>query len=526
MIRALKIYYPFLIAVLVIFTAILPGCFPTDNSNTLLLSDGGPLTLDPAISGDVSSHLYVMQIFSGLVYLDNDLKIRPDIAESWHKSSDGKTFIFNIRKGVNFHDGRALTAGDIKYSWERACNPLTGSHTAAMYLNDIVGAEEVMAGEATEISGIQIIDDYTLSVTIDAPKAYFLSKLAYPTAFVVDKNNVSAGNPWWQQPNGTGPFKLGKWEAGQQIILDKNADYYRTPARLEKIVFKILAGVSNDLYETGEIDLTEVSRNYIDIATDDRGPFSGQLSIFPELSFEYIGFNVLKAPFNDINIRKAFCHSVNTEKIIKVILKDTVKKASGILPPGMPGHDPGIPDFEYDPEKASRYIEQSRYKTASEIPPVTITISGIGNRIPEQLGAMIADWETNLGIKVSIRQLETQTFIYNLSDEVDEMFMMGWVADYPDPQNFTDNLFKTGHTFNYGNYSNREIDNAMDIAAVEQNDNKRLQMYSKIERQIIDDAAVIPLWNGVNYVLVKPYVKDYKLNGIAMPSLANAYLER
>ena len=177
---------------------------------TLNLWDQGPLTLDPAISSEMSSQIYVMHIFSGLVRLDSDLKPVPDIADNWSISDDGKTYTFYLRKDVKFQDGRPLTAQDIKYSLERSCNPATGSQTASTYLNDILGASEMISGKADSLSGVTIVDDYTLKITIDAPKVYFLSKLAYPTAFAVDKKNVESGADWWKKPNGTGPVQAHK----------------------------------------------------------------------------------------------------------------------------------------------------------------------------------------------------------------------------------------------------------------------------------------------------------------------------
>ncbi|GAI18450.1 unnamed protein product, partial [marine sediment metagenome] len=179
---------------------------PTPVSEEVLNLYGiDPLTLDPAVSGEMTSHEYIMQLFGGLVRLDDNLEPAPDIAQSWQVSDDGKTYTFYLREDVRFHDGRGVKAEDFKYSWERACDPETGSYTAATYLGDIVGVREVLAGESKEISGVRVIDDYTLQVTIDAPKSYFLSKLTYPTAFVVDRANADIGGEWWRTPNGTGP---------------------------------------------------------------------------------------------------------------------------------------------------------------------------------------------------------------------------------------------------------------------------------------------------------------------------------
>ncbi len=214
------------------------------NSGELNLWDIGPYTMDPAISSELTSHTYVMQVFSGLIRLDDNLRPAPDIAESWDRSPDGKTYTFHLRADAKFQDGSNVTAEDFRYSWERACNPRTGSQTAATYLIDIIGANDVLEGKAKGITGIEVIDDDTLRVTIDAPKAYFLSKLAYPTAFVVQKSNVETGRDWWRRPNGTGPFRIKEWQEGKLIVLEPNDYYWQLPAKISAVNFHLLDGMS------------------------------------------------------------------------------------------------------------------------------------------------------------------------------------------------------------------------------------------------------------------------------------------
>jgi len=383
------------------------ACEPFSGQDVLDLWDVGPITLDPAISADMSSHLYVMQIFSGLVRLDQELNIVPDIAESLpEESPDGKTYTFYLRQGVKFHSGRGVTAADFKYSWERACDPDTGSGTAATYLGDIVGAKDMLAGEAGEISGVEVIDDYTLRVTIDAPKAYFLDKLAYPTAFVVDRANVESGEDWWREPNGTGPFKLREWEPGQRLILERSQVYYGEPARLQRVIFSLVAEEPMALYETGQIDVVPVYLAYIDQVRDETNPLHQELAVTPELSLYYIGFNTVQPPFGDVNVRRAFCHAVDKERIAKVILRDMVNEADGILPPGMPGYNQALEGLDYDVGKAKELIADSRYGDVSNFPPITLTVGGYGNSIPSYLGAIIQEWDQNLGVEISVRQLE------------------------------------------------------------------------------------------------------------------------
>jgi len=498
---------------------------PPVGEGDLRLWDTGPITLDPAISADTSSHTYVMQIFSGLVRLDHELNIVPDIAESWEKSPDGKIYTFYLRQGVKFHSGREVEAADFKYSWERACDPDTGSGTAATYLGDIVGAKDMLAGKTREIFGVEVIDDYTLRVTIDAPKAYFLSKLSYPTAFVVDRANVESGEDWWWEPNGTGPFKLREWKAGQWLILERSQIYYGEPAELEQ-VFYLLSGLPMAQYEKGEIDVTPVSTSYIDQATDETNPLHLELAVTPELSLYYIGFNTAQPPFDDVNVRRAFCLAVNKERIAKLILRDRVGVAEGILPPGMPGYNEALEGLDYDAEKAIEFIAASKYRDVSNLPPITLTVEGYGNSIPDYLGAIIQEWQQNLGVEIAVRQLEPGNFLYNPKQEKDEMFALGWVADYPDPHNFLDILFYTGSENNFFEYSNPTLDALLDRAAVEQDRADRLVMYQQAEQLVVDDAPCLPLFHGTNYILVKPYVKDYELSPLGIPDLSTVYLEQ
>ena len=522
----------FLLLILALFLLLLAGChperrdeFPDFAGQILHLWDIGPITLDPAISADLSSHTYIMQIFSGLVRLDDELKLVPDIAESWERSPDGKTYTFHLRQGVKFHGGREVKAADFKYSWERACDPDTGSRTAATYLGDIVGVKDMLAGKAEKISGVEVIDDYVLRVTIDAPKAYFLSKLAYPTAFVVDRANVESGKNWWREPGGAGPFKLKEWKQGQWLVLERSQNYYGEPAKLEQVVFHLLAGAPMAMYEKGQIDVTPLFRHYIDLVKDETSPFHRELAVTPELSLYYIGFDTTKPPFDDVNIRRAFVKAVDKEHINRLILRGMLTKAEGILPPGMPGYNEELKGLNYDVGKAKELIAASKYGDASNLPPITITVSGYGNRIPDYLGAIIEQWRENLGVRVQVRQLETEIFLYNLKQERDEMFLLGWVADYPDPHNFLDNLFYTGSENNIFEYSNPRLDTVLDQAAIEQDEAVRLAMYQQAEQLVVDEAPCLPLWFGTNYILVKPYVKGYELGSLGIPDLSQVYLE-
>jgi len=504
-----------------------PGPVPVPGEGGALNLYGiDPLTLDPAVSGEMTSHEYIAQIFSGLVRLDDELKPAPDIARSWEISDDGRTYTFKLRDDVRFHDGREVKAGDVKYSFDRACDPATRSRTAATYLGDIVGVDEVLAGKATEISGVRVIDDYTLEVTIDAPKSYFLSKLTYSTGLVVDRANVESGGEWWHSPNGTGPFKLGQWDENSLLVLERNELYYGEMAEVDSVVFWLWGGVPMNMYETGQIDVSSVYIDYIDKVTDTVGPFYRDLAVVPELSFYYIGFNCTKPPFDDINIRRAFSQAVDKDKLVSLVFRDMAKRADGILPPGMPGFNENLSGLDYDVDRAKALIKSSSYGDVSNLPPITITTSGWGGLISGELEAVVNEWRQNLGVEVRVRQLEPQRFLYHLKQEKDEMYHIGWIADYPHPQNFLDILFHSDTDNNYGEYSNPEVDALLERAGVEIDFERSLGLYQEAEQMVVEDAACIPLWFGQNYILIKPYIEGYNLNPQGYAMLNTVSVER
>jgi oligopeptide transport system substrate-binding protein len=491
-----------------------PQMGTSTGSGVLKLYGIDPITLDPAVAGDGNSHSFIVQIFSGLVRLDDNLEPSAEIAERWDLSQDRRTYTFYLKKNVRFHDGRGLTAADFKYSWERACDPATGSGTAGIYLGDIIGVKDVVAGKAREISGVKVISDYVLQVTIDAPRSYFLFRLTYPTAFVVDKANASGGGEWWRKPNGTGAFKLKDWQANSSIVLERNAGYYGDAAGLERVEFALWSGVPMNLYETGDIDTAGVSVPYIDRVTDKAGPFSDQLQITTEMSFYWLGFNLTKPPFDDVNVRRAFIQAVDKDKIVTLSFRNLVRRADGILPPGIPGYKENLTAPAYDVSKAKELLAKSKYGSAANLPDITLTTSGYGGQISSYLDAIITDWRNNLGVEVTVRQLEPDRFLYYLKQEKDELYDMGWIADYPHPQDFLDVLFRTGAEYNYGEYSNPAVDALLDKAALEADSQKSLALYQQAEQMLVDDAACLPLWFGQSYTLVKPYVTGYKLNAM------------
>ncbi|MGA7727927.1 MAG: peptide ABC transporter substrate-binding protein [Dehalococcoidales bacterium] len=490
----------------------------TAGSGTLTFTNTDPYTLDPAASNEALSTSYIMQIYSGLMKLDNNLEPVPDIAASMPTvSADGLTYTFHLRTDVKFSDGTPVTANDFQYSWNRAANPATNSPTAPEYLGDIAGVNDVLSGKATQISGVKVIDNYTLQVTINSPESYFLYKLTFPASFVVEKSNVNSGDNWWKTPIGTGPFKVKEWTPETEFILARNDLYYGDLPKIAEIDMTLNSTTSDmDLFETGDVDFTSPPAEYYDQIMDPAGPFYQDLSVSPSLSVDYIGFNCNEAPFNDPDIRQAFCLAIDKDKIVDLTYRNMAQKAEGILPPGIPGYNANVTGLDFDVSQAQALIKASTYGSAANLPPITITVAGEGGNTDQVIQSLVYQWQQNLGVNVQVRELDPEVYYSDLSQEVDQMYSTGWIADYPYPQDFLDILFSSGSTYNYGGYSNPQFDALIQQANGESDPTKAFTLYQQAEQLMINDGACLPLTFGQNYLLIQPWVKGLTVNALGI----------
>ena len=488
-----------------------------------------PPTLDPHLTTDATSAQIIVEVFGGLVTIDKDLNVVADLAESWDISYDGRVYTFRIRPDATFHDGKPVTAENVRWSLERATNPLTESPNVDQYLGDIVGVQAKIAGDALEISGVKVINERTIEITIDGSKSFFLAKLTYPTAFVLDKENVEA-NPknWFRKPNGTGPFRMTEYKVGETLVLSRHEGYHLGPAKIAEVEMILSGGTSMLMYENDEIDIAGVGLADIDRLQEPNNSLNAELhQAAPQFSVQYIGLNVNEPPLDDVKVRQALNLAIDKREIATIVLGDQVVPATGILPPGFPGFSESVSGYEFDPEKALRLLKESKYgNDLDNLPPITITTPGsFGANVSLDMEVVLAMWEKNLGIKTEFQQTEFATFLKDLNKRRFQMFDIGWIADYPDPENFLDILFYSDSSNNHTNYNNPVVDSLLEQARVETDETKRFLIYNEVEQTILDDAPWIPLWySGERYLLIKPNVKDYLQTPLIIPKLRHVYL--
>jgi ABC-type transport system substrate-binding protein len=488
-----------------------------------------PPTLDPHLTTDATSAQIIVEVFGGLVTIDSELNVVADLAESWDISPDGLVYTFRIRPDATFHDGKTVTAEDVRWSLERATDPLTEAPNVDQYLGDIVGVDAKLQGDALEISGVRVINEHTVEITIDESKSFFLAKMTYPTAFVLDQENIEA-NPksWFREPNGTGPFKMSEYKVGETLVLSRHDGYHLGAAKLAEVEMILSGGTSMLMYENDEIDIAGVGLSDLDRLLDPTHSLNSELlQASPSFSIQYIGLNVDEPPLDDLNVRKALNLAIDKREIATIVLGDQVVPATGILPPGFPGFNSSVSGYEFNPEEAKRLLLASKYGDDLEnMPPITITTPGsFGANVSLDMEVILAMWEKNLGIKTEFQQTEFATFLKDLHKGRFQMFDIGWIADYPDPENFLDILFYSDSSNNHTNYNNPDVDALLEQARIERDETMRFSIYNEVEQTILDDAPWIPLWySGERYLLVKPNVHDFLQTPLIIPKLRHVYL--
>jgi oligopeptide transport system substrate-binding protein len=468
------------------------------------------VTLDPALVRDVGSAGYVLEIFAGLVKLNTRLELTPDLAETWDVSTDGLVYTFHLRPGISFAEGREITSADVVFSIERALSPRMASPVSIVYLGDIAGALEYHEGAAERVSGLSAPDARTVRIELRRPAAVFLSKMTHPVSFVVDREEVDDAE-WFKDPNESGPFLLWRWREREEIILVRN-DEYHTAALLEGVTIAIVGGGEGLLgYETGEMDIVPIGGRNVDRFRNSGERFSEDYVAVPQLSLYYVGFNTRVAPFDDVHVRRAFVLAVDMDKINRVTFRGHEQTANGILPTGLPGHDPERQALGYDPEEARRELALSRYGSAANLPDVTFLMAGSGLLPSQDTEAILYFLRENLGVTVRMQAIDFADFLLEVEDpeHQHQMIRFGWVADYPDPDNFLEFLFLSGSPENATRYLNPQVDALLEEARVEPDAERRYELYRQAEDLIIEDGVVLPMQFGVDHYLVQPYVRGF-----------------
>ncbi len=510
---------------------------PPDTLRWSLEGVGDLPTLDPAKSGDLQVTTVISLIFGGLIRLDERMEVQPDGASGWEVSDDGTTYTFIIREGLKFANGDPVTAEDFAYSINRALAPETASYGAPSRLGAVVGAIDVTEGRAETASGVRVLDPGTLEIKLDSPQAYFLSQLVYAHTFVVSKKLVESAG-WEQQAYGTGPFKVKQWKHDQSLLLAANEHYWRGKPGVANVlmVFQQDTEVAYQRYRAGDLDIMGNGQNPVPSAHIPEVQNLPDFKSSAQLTTRYIGFNTKMAPFDSVDVRRAFALATDKQTLATETLADTAVPADRILPAGMLGTHLPIKPLAFDASAARNLLAKAGFPDGNGLPPITLAYAQEGdNELVVQ--ALRQMWEQNLGVQVQLQNfIDAPTFsksldtTYYTPTEGLQFYLSVWGADYPDPQNFLSQQLRTGRRNNNGHFSDAQFDRLVDEAdrlSDRAEIERRLQLYAQAEQIAIDKVGWLPLFYPKFNILLNPRVEGLAVtpNGLVPPNWTEVRLK-
>ncbi len=487
-----------------------------------------PPTIDPALVRDLSTAFLVRLVFRGLVVFDAELNPALELAERLNVSEDGLTYTFTLDPRALFHDGRNVIAEDVVFSFTRALDPATANGQAALlsgptFLDSILGAEELLSGEADILEGVRALDQRTVEIRLHRPDAAFLMKLASAATVIVDSADVAQGGDWWRHPNGAGPFRIAEWAPGERLVLNRSKSFIDGAPALERIEMPLgpnAYGAFN-LYQSDRVDVVSISSFDVDRGTAPESSMAEELIHADLFSTEYIAFRTDVPPLDDPDVRKAITMAFPRDKIANVMLGGHVNIAEGIVPDGMLGVDWPVESIEYDPEGAKALFDASSYAGDNDLPSIQIYSTGNG-----AVAALRDEVEEQLPLTIDSVIVQSNEFFDGLALRQYPAYALYWGADYPDPATFLQSLFASGSSDNYIDYANPDYDALLDQAARELDPDARVAIYQQAQQLLIDDAVVIPTYHDAGYFLVKPWVKGLQYTPLGLLQLETIWIER
>ncbi len=479
-----------------------------------------PDSFDPPVGTSLPADAIVGHACDSLLATTADGKETAAIAERWEVAPDGRSITFALRRGVKFHNGRELTADDVRYSFERALRPELKAPAAA-YLLPIAGAAEFRDAKAKDVAGITTPDRYRVRLEFVRPNPLFVKHAPSTRLAIVSREATEAAGGKITEKSlvCAGPFVLKGGRSNSQWVLEANPDYYGGKPRLTRIEFFVVPDESTRLaqYENGELDLIEPPVSALERIRKDP-TLSKELLLKPRARTVVFGMNYQVQPvFRDRRVREALALAFDRKLIGQVILQGTVEPGRSIVPPSVYSIDTSaLKGPGYEPERAKKLLAEAGFPDGKGFPPLELVTrpQAVFARASEAVANQL---QKNLGIAVQVRSVEFGKYIKDLNARnVTAFFLHAWTAEYLSPQYFFGDLIHSKGPRNRFNYANPRVDALLDRADTTVNAEERQRLYLEAEKLTIEDVAVLPFYNDTYTFLVKPSVKGLEFTPTGM----------
>ena len=468
-----------------------------------------PKSLDPHAVTAVNDFRILMNVYDGLVrYAPGTLEVEPALATNWDVSDDGTVYTFYLAEGVTFHDGSPLTAEVVKFNFERMLNEdHPYADTGPFPLSFFFSAVE----------SVEAVDDLTVRFTLNEPYAPFLSNLAYPTGLIVSQAAVEEfGKDFGRNPSGTGAYKVVDWTPNQRVVAEANPDYWDGAPALQAVIFRPITDANTRIAEmlSGGLDvMVEVPPDALAQFREDAG-FEVLEQAGPHLWFLIL--NTKEGPFANKLIRQAANYAIDKTALVDNILQGTAEVAAGPTPPAFGwAYNEDLSPYPYDPEKAKALLDEAGY--AGEPLTFFVTEGGSGMLDPIAMGTAIQADLKAVGMDVEIETYEWNTFLGEVNPGLEgkaDMAEMAWMTNDPDTLPYLalrTEAWPDKGGFNSGYYSNPEVDELLVAARTETDQDRRAELYKKMQEIVQDDAPWVFVANWKQNAVTTANVEGFAL---------------
>ena len=498
----------------------------------------GIASLDPAFAKNQSIMWAVHQLYNTLTELDSNMALKPSLASGWEFAGNKTEIIFHLRNDVYFQDdpcfaggkGRRLIAADIVYSFNRIIDKNTASPGAWIFNNRV-----------DTIAPFTAINDSSFRLKLLKPFQPILGILSMQYCSVVPHEAVEKyGNEFRRHPVGTGPFSFVAWEEGQALVLKKNKKYFETDIAGRQLPY--LDGIKINFYDSKATEFLEFQQNRLDFINDIDPSFKDEvltktgnlkkewqdkieLHKNPYLNVEYFGIladtgNILlkNSPLRLLKLRQAINYSIDRNKMILYMRNSIGTPAeSGFVPKGLPSYNKEtVKGFTYDPVKARNLLAEAGFPEGKNLPQLKLlTIPTYAN-----LASYVANELKQTEIIVKVEVIQKSLLLEQTAKSQAVFFRGSWIADYPDAENYLSVFYsKNPSPPNYTRYKNTLYDALYEKALGETNDSIRYELYRSMDRIIVQDAPVVPLWYDMVIHLVHKNVRNFYPDNLNMLEL-------
>lgn len=467
-------------------------------ADTLVFAQGAePRGLDPAFVDDGESSKVIVNVYEGLLaYAKDSTELEPCLAESWEVSEDGLSYTFKLRQGVKFHDGTDFNAEAVKVNIDRQLPP--------QRLEDMPYASFVYA----DVKDVVVVDDYTVQINLTKKNTAFLANLAMslaapiasPTALEANGGNLN------ESPVGTGPYKFVEWNPSEDIVLTRNDEYWREPAKTKNIVFKFIPDNSARIValKSGEVDMIDgIDSTGVDQIKAD----GNELYNVSGMNINYMAYNTTRAPFDNVAVRTALSKAVNVPELVTALYGDYAELATTILPTFMPGYSADVKQVEYDPEAAKAELAAAGFN--QPIKMIVYNNPRPYNARNKALAESIQSYWSKVGVEVTIEDYDWTTYKDKVIAGDYDVCFYGWIGDNGDPDNFLNLLCDQSPAMNVAKLNDAKLQAMIAEGTSTEKGDARNAIYTEAEKYIASLAVWLPISHANSLSAYSPAVQNY-----------------